>query len=272
MEEKEKRIKNWVLKNGYPFEMKVANLFQKKGFKITQSILYKDFDTKKYRELDVIAYYGKIINKVSFNFSFVIECKKSTDKPWLVFKNDKLINSELDRFKPFATRNAEILFHTTKVNQNQQFNNLFPAINNAGYNLVIAYRDSKDVAYNSSVSLLKACGYIKNRLNNSSLRQCNFYIPLIAIEGELYDAKLNMKEEIDFELVDSSSFMNTKIFNEEDSTTISIASSKNLNYFIDDLKYSIDLFFQNYHKEIEKVSLSNPTNTINENFNSVDLF
>lgn len=260
MNEKEKSLKNWIFKNGYPFEMKVANLFQKKDFKITQSILYKDIDTNKYRELDIIAYYGKIVNGVSFNFSFVIECKKSTDKPWLVFKNNKLINSKLDRFKPFATRNAEILFNNSKVNENKQFNNIFPDINNAGYNVVIAYRDNKDLAYNSSLSLLKACSYIKNKFNSSLLKQCNFYIPLIVIEGELYDARLNVEEEIDFKLVNSSTFMNTKIFNEEDSTTITIASSKNLNYFIDDLKQSIDLFFENYNKEIESVSLSNPIN------------
>lgn len=54
--------------------------------------------------------------------------------------------------------------------------------------------------------------------------------------------------------------MNTKIFNEEDSTTITIASSKNLNYFIDDLKHSVDLFFEKYKNEIEEVSKSNPTN------------
>jgi hypothetical protein len=260
MNEKELSLKKWILKNGYPFEMKVANLFQKKGFKITQSILYKDVDTNKYRELDIIAYYGKVINGVSFNFSFVIECKKSTDKPWLVFKNDKLINSKLDRFKPFATRNAEILFNTTNVNENSQFNNIFPDIHNAGYNVVIAYRDTKDFAYNSSLSLLKACSYIKDKFNNSNLKQSNFYIPLIVIEGELYDAKLNKEDEIDFELVDSSTFMNTKIFNEEDSTTITIASSKKLNNYIDYLKLSIDLFFKEFNDEIEKVSKSNPTN------------
>ncbi len=260
MNEKEKSLKKWILKNGYPFEMKVANLFQKKGFKITQSILYNDIETNKYREIDIISYYGKVINGVSFNFSFVIECKKSTDKPWLVFKNNKLINSKLDRFKPFATRNAEILFNKTNVDENQQFNNMFPDINNAGYNVVIAYRDGKDVAYNSSLSLLKACNYIKDKINDSLLKQCNFYIPLIVIEGELYDARLNVEEEIDFELVDSSAFMNTKIFNEEDSTTITIASSKKLNYFIDTLKHSIDMFFEEYSKEIEEVSKLNPTN------------
>lgn len=49
MNEKEGSLKKWILRNGYPFEMKVANLFQKKDFKITQSILYKDIDTNKYR-------------------------------------------------------------------------------------------------------------------------------------------------------------------------------------------------------------------------------
>ena len=83
---------------------------------------------------------------------------------------------------------------------------------------------------------------------------------MIVIERELYDARLNTQEEIDFELVNSSTFMNTKIFNEEDSTTITIASSENLVHFIDDLKQSIKLFFEEFSKEIEDVFKSNPTN------------
>lgn len=258
MDEKGKRIKNWVLKNGYPFEMKVANLFQKNDFKITQSIYYKDVDTNKNREVDIIAYYNKIVNNVSFSFSFVIECKKSTDKPWLVFKNDKLINPKLNRFKPFATNNASLLFDNIDLVNDRDFYKIFPNINKAGYNVVIAFKESKDVAYSSSNSLLKACNYIKEKFNHSLLKQCNFYIPLIIIEGELYDAYLDSKEEIIFDLVDSSTIMNTKIFNEEDSTIINIASSKNLDSHIKDLKENMDLFFKKFEKEIKDISKSNP--------------
>ena len=166
MNEKEKSLKNWILKNGYPFEMKVANLFQKKGFKITQSIFYKDIDTNKYRELDILAHYGKLINDVSFNFCFVIECKKSIEKPWIVLKNDKLINSKLERFKPFATRNAKILYDKSRVNEGDKFNNIFPDLSEAGYNAIIAYKDIKDTAYDSSLSLLKACKQIKDKFND----------------------------------------------------------------------------------------------------------
>lgn len=265
MDEKKNSLKKWIFKNGYPFEMKVASLFQEKGFNLTQSILYKDNDLNKYRELDIIAYYGKLVNGVSFNFSFVIECKKSIDKPWLVFKNDNLINSKLNRFKPFATKNAELLIDNIGKSKDYELNYLFPETNNSGYNVVIAYKDKSDLAYSSSLSLLKACGYIRDKFNKSKLKQCNFYNPLIIIEGDLYDVRFNGSEEVDFDLVDSSSFMNTKILNDEDSSVITIASSKKLDKFIDELKKNIDFFFQKNEKDIEEISLSNPTSNSNVN-------
>lgn len=271
MEEKEKRIKNWILKNGYPFEMKVASLFQKNGFKISQSVLYKDSDTNKYREIDILAYHNKIVNGVSFSFSFVIECKKSTDKPWLVFKNSDLINNKLNRFKAFATNNAHLLIDKTKADK--ILRNVFPSIENAGYNVVIAFKESKDLAYSATTSLIKACKYIVNKFNLSTIKQCNIYIPVIVIEGELYNAYMDANEEIIFEKVGKSSVMNTKVFDElEFSNIIRIVSSSNIELFVSQLKAEIDDFFKSYDFVLKEVSKSNPTNSDYINVANLGLF
>lgn len=256
MDELERKIKNWVLKNGYPFEMEVASLFQKEGFKISQSLLYKDTDTNKYREIDVIAYLNKVVNGVSFSFSFVIECKKSTNKPWLVFKNKNLINPKLNRFKPFATKNAEILLD--KINGKEKYKNLFPNINNAGYNLVVAFKESKDLAYSATTSLLKACDYLIHKFNNFNLKQCNIYIPMVLIEGVLFDACLDIKNELNFNKVNSSVVMNTKILDENNSNLITIASSNNLQKYIQELKKDIDDFFEDNESDLIEISKTNP--------------
>jgi hypothetical protein len=268
MDEKEKRIRNWILKNGYPFEMQIARLFQKNGFKISQSVLYRDIDTNKYREIDILAYHNKVVNGVSFSFSFVIECKKSNDKPWIVFKNTDLINNKLNRFKAFATNNAHLLIHKTKANKTLK--NVFPSLEDAGYNIVIAFKESKDLAYSSTTSLIKACKYIVNKFNKSELKQCNIYIPVIAIEGNLYDAYLDIDGEISFKEVEKSSIMNTKVFDEEEfSNLIRIVSSSNIEKYITLLKTEINEFFKNYDFVLKEISKSNPTN--NDYINSINL-
>tara|TARA_R110002049_G_scaffold63_6_gene384 strand:+ start:13108 stop:13914 length:807 start_codon:yes stop_codon:yes gene_type:complete len=261
MNELENKVKKWILKNGYPFEMKVANLFKKSNFKVSQSVLYKDEDTGKLRELDVISYSNVEVNKVWFNFTFVIECKKSTDKPWVVFKNDNLHNQQLERYKPFATRNAEILFKKTNALKNNKFELLFPNLLNSGFNLVTSLKESKDLAYSSTTSLLKACKYLTEKFNEStSVRACNIYIPLIIIEGILYESFLDIENELKLIEVDNSSILNTKVFSEGNSNVITIVSSKNLENFIEKIKERTVLFFKTYEKEIEEVSISNPTN------------
>jgi len=89
----EDKIKDWLLKGGIPFEMEVSNMFIDEGFTVAQSIYYKDIDEGKYRETDIIAYRYSYINGVFVNLTFVIECKLSPDKPWVVLKNDRLSNS-----------------------------------------------------------------------------------------------------------------------------------------------------------------------------------
>lgn len=261
MNELEKKVKTWILKNGYPFEMKVANLFKKSKFKVSQSVLYKDIDTNKLRELDIISYSNIEINNVWFNFTFVVECKKSTDKPWVVFKNDNLNNPQLERYKPFATRNGEILINKAKVLKNKNFELLFPNLHKSGFNLVTSLKESKDLAYSSTTSLLKACKYLTEKFNDSnSVRACNIYIPLIVIEGILFESFLDIKDELILKEVDYSSILNTKVFSEGNSNVITIVSSKNLEEYIEKIKETTILFFKTYEKEIEEVSISNPTN------------
>jgi hypothetical protein len=123
MDELEKKVKAWILKNGYLFEMKVANLFKKSNFKVSQSLLYKDIDSNKLRELDIISYFN--------------------------FKNNNLHNAQLERHKPFATRNAEVLHERTKALKENRFELLFPNLFDAGFNFVTALRETKDFAYSS---------------------------------------------------------------------------------------------------------------------------
>lgn len=260
MSDKLKSIKGWLNKNGYPLEMNVARSLEGQGFEIAQSILYKDSDTGKYRETDIIAHVTKEINKVWFNITFVFECKKTIDKPWIVFKNDSGFKYKKDRLPVFGSNNVHELI-TEIINKNQFRSPLiFPNLNKYGYNVVSSFSQNKDLAYSATQSVFKATEYLVTKSNESNSRFCNIYIPVIVIEGSLIDAQLNYEDKIDLQEVDYSSIVSTKSFNEQHSNILRIVTSEYFGKFAMEAMSECQDFFKYYLKELEFISLNMPTN------------
>jgi len=254
------KIKSWINKNGYPFEMRVAKSFRKAGFEISQSILYKDSETDKYRETDLIAHKTKAINGVWLNITFIIECKKTIDKPWIIFSNKELYTVNNNKYPILASTNANILINHIEKNNPFKSPLIFPEIINSGYNIVTAFSEKNDIAYSASQSVIKACEYLVSNSNKSNKRFCNIYIPIIAIEGELHEAFLNEMDEIELTQVDWSTVVSTKSFDEQNSNLITIVSSNNLDQFTDKLNEQTIDFFEKYNTEIELILNNYPTN------------
>lgn len=253
-------IKSWINKNGYPFEMQVAKSFRKAGFEVSQSILYKDSETEKYRETDIIAFVTKSVNGVWFNLTFVIECKKTTDKPWIIFSNKDLYTIQNSKYPIIASKNANKLIDSITKNNNFKSPLIFPEIINSGYNIVTAFSEKSDVAYSASQSVIKACEYFVNNSNKTSRKFCNIYIPIIAIDGELHEAFLNDDDEIELLQVEHSTVVSTKSFDEQNSNLITIVSSNYLSKYTKLLKKQTLDFYKKYSNEIETISNNYPTN------------
>jgi|SRR5579862_2004962 len=78
------KLSEWLKKGGYPFEMKVARAFKKFHFSVGQSEYYADLDTNVSREIDVTALTQLNTDRAILRVEFVIECKTSVDKPWVM--------------------------------------------------------------------------------------------------------------------------------------------------------------------------------------------
>jgi hypothetical protein len=84
------RIEEWLRQQGYPLEMRVADAFHQAGFHVFQGHSYEDPATKTPREIDVQATHGlefKVARgkKIALTFEFSVECKSTSDKPWVAF-------------------------------------------------------------------------------------------------------------------------------------------------------------------------------------------
>jgi hypothetical protein len=266
MSDKKQKIKNWIEQNGYPFEMIVAKSFKEAGFEISQSVLFKDEETGKYRETDIIAHETKNIRNVWFNISFIVECKKSNEKPWIIFKNNEQYTLLNKKYPVLITKNGNILIDSIIRNSQYRSPLLFPPIKDSGYNIVTAFNTKSDAAYAASQSVIKACEYLLSKSNESSKKFCNLYVPVIAIEGELYESYLNSDNKLELNEVDSSSIISTKSFEENNSNYIRIVSSKNLDDFTLKLRKEIDELLDKYSNQLEVTLHNHPVNKTDKHF------
>jgi hypothetical protein len=244
----EQKIKDWLLKGGLPFEMEVSNIFLDNDFMVAQSVYYKDGELGKYRETDIIAYITKKINGVFVNLTFVIECKSSLDKPWIVLQNERLSNSIDEINKIYMTENFKKSF--IEIAKNEKFKSDLIFKNNAkyGYSIITGLNSGNDKAYESIQTILKSCEHFVNATNNSyrKVKVCNLYFPLIIIKGSLYCAKMITSNELDLSEIDKGEIILSRSYHEFNNSVIKIFNEKNLENNIKSLKKQCDDFFKNY--------------------------
>ena len=192
----------FLVKNGFPFEMKVASRFQAYDFGIHQSLYYIDVITQANREIDVIAIFYKKHKGENFNIVFPIECKFAPD-PWILF-------SSLTKGFPVCYTHsrpaAQWIIHLAGVSNWDSF---FEVKRNIGYGITVA--DKKDNAYEGIQKLL---GFLKSEQKYHRFANSNdhtIYIPIIALRGQLFKAQLDQDEKIQTEEIEEA-----QVFYKED--------------------------------------------------------
>src|SRR5258705_13077653 len=97
-------VAEWLGKQGYPFEMEVAQEFRAAGFTVGQSTYYSDPDTGDAREIDVVAGHEKKVGDFDVRLTCFVECKVSTGKPWVIFASSREPGDEMfDLFSHVAS-------------------------------------------------------------------------------------------------------------------------------------------------------------------------
>lgn len=192
------KLSEWVRSEGFPFEMRVARAFQKVGFLVNQSDYYKDPTTKVHREIDVIARLNFLVKPLVIRIEFLIECKSSKDKPWVVFCGDE---EELERpawvANRFASDAGMKMLHYHATDKEFQSLSLFRLRAPVGYGLRQAFGKSEDVAYNTMASVSSAArakaDYFREHVSAPKLLE--FQFPVIALDSRLFECRLNSNEE-----------------------------------------------------------------------------
>lgn len=188
--------KNIVIKflkeNGYPFEMKVAREFQKKGFGIAQSVCFDDPNLNVIREIDVLALWQETFHEKKFTVLFIVECKYAKT-PWILFSS---LSDKFDKYYSSSSSGWRWINHLHKQND---FKHFFELTHQVGYGLTTTMLDGdkqKDNAYKAVQTILS---FLKSEILKPRFSGDEYalIIPIIAIRGKLFESHLNKNDEIE---------------------------------------------------------------------------
>jgi hypothetical protein len=153
--ELDKKLLDWLNAQGYPLEMRVARSFQQQGFSVIQSDYYKDPESGDMREIDVhtiLDYHGA---EFPVHVGFVIECKLSKDKPWILFTGSTsppgVVTVEQ---RPASTLGEKLLSALAHERTVQQLA-IFRVHERCAYGMTQAFTTANDVTYSAAVSVAK---------------------------------------------------------------------------------------------------------------------
>ncbi|RHW38166.1 hypothetical protein D1B31_15460 [Neobacillus notoginsengisoli] len=200
---KEKLLKD-IKKTGYPFELTLHNKLIKNDWKVIANAYYIDKDEKKGREIDFIAsnHISEYINGELLEIAFylIIEVKKATDKPWVIFtvKN----RDRFSKLLPLKLNYTETVFEI-------QGQGIYSAFHKNGTKVHDSWGKSfyegfsgnggRDDIYKALSGSVKALIHFKETNSYSDFfteRLISYYEPIVVIEGQLFESWLDNNEEI----------------------------------------------------------------------------
>lgn len=195
------RARDWLETQGYPLEMAVAHAFQKNGFKVLQSDRYRDVKSGEYREIDVVAYREILVRHRTIRFIFVLECKTSRDKPWILFVQQADPLSPAEVLAQTLTLSAglellELLAECEDVKRQPLLSMGLPP----AYGVTQAFTSGRDLCYEASMAVASAAtSYVQDDRYRGSAREkpIQFVFPMIVVDGEMLTATLNLNDEVD---------------------------------------------------------------------------
>jgi hypothetical protein len=194
-------IRKWLNENGYPLEMKAAQIFRNAGFSVEQSDYYLDTESEAYRELDIVATLFGETDRVHYSMRILVECKVCKDKPWLLFTESmdtrKSLRLTIHPGNELGTQMAKQF----KFNKELGTLPILSEQDVTGYALVESMRnsDKKDNTYAALMGLSKGLyAFSKHPQYNHVAGKdiCELFLAVTVIKGDLFQAYLDKADAI----------------------------------------------------------------------------
>lgn len=244
------KIEEWLLKQGYPLEMRVAKSLRNKQFQVSQSHYYKDFQTGEHREIDILAKRADRIGLVEI--AFLVECK-TTKKPWVLFTSEDTIDG-YNRLFALGITSEKAKEALTNDRAEKLFSlSSFKKEGRVAYGTTIAFTSGHDTAFKAAMSASKAALGRQSELKNErgSLVPFHFSFPIIVVDGPIFECYLENEEMVVQELSDSYLFFSNH-HEKEPPTCIRVVKSNMLEAFCHEAAQLTETLLEFLEPEIEK--------------------
>jgi hypothetical protein len=205
MTDYKEKVKEWLLKSGYPMEMEIAKGLEEAGFGISQSDYFEDSDTGKWRETDVIAYEQAVGDSCRAIFSLVTECKGAKDKPWVLFTSNDSYPQSLSVSRRVSNEYGESILRVLALKYEVKNSLLFELPKRPGYSLTAAKINggNEDAAFHAVNSVCKASlGLAKKLSNVHGANIIPFVWPVMVINSQLFESYLSSDGELQLEPIE----------------------------------------------------------------------
>jgi hypothetical protein len=251
------KIESDIRKSGFPLEMFVLNVCSSKKTGRMPSVRYEYRD--QLREIDLLTFFETIAASHHTKTALIIECKKSSEKPWVFFSTPAY---RFDNVASFIKYNSEFDVYFRKRGLVPLLAQIYPGLKLGHYSdrsvprCVSYYEAFRSTSAPSEIyraidSVITYLNYHRaSRIQRSEEfgTFSEFYVPIIVVEGNLFEAKV----ELDKVRVCARPHLQLRTFHREDLYIIDIVSRDHFQQFFDQVS--------DFHDEIVRciASLSFP--------------
>lgn len=183
-------VEAWLKKQGYPLEMRTARAFSRRGWFLHHSRRYRDNVSGKDREIDLLAFCDDPSPKNGIHGHFVIECKWSQKKPWVLFTSEQQSLNSIGHVLSTAMTSEMVsdalLLDNAEIVRLPMFSDI-----REGYGIVQAFAKDQaiDAAHTAVVTVSNAANFFAKDMSGQG--HSIFFIPTVVFEGELFSCSLD---------------------------------------------------------------------------------
>lgn len=189
----ESRLRGWIASQGFPLEMRVAEILRSSAVGWDHGRVYQDPETGKVREIDVVGYF----DNRPFSTHAVFECKHSDGKPWVAFATggSQLLPEGQLLSIPATPRMRKALEANISDVMALSLNS-FPVSQEIAFRLAKAWTPQQDAAFHAIAGVSAAANSIADYIGKWN--HAVLYIPIVVIDTPLY--LCTPQSESDFQL------------------------------------------------------------------------
>lgn len=208
--DEKRNILKEINKTGFALELRISKFLQDNGYHAANNLYYIDQDEGKGREVDMRAlknYEFKKDGKSYFiRHCLLIECKRSTEKPWVVFTSPQTVYDR--NYFTLHCRGVKksIWWKEHGVPEKLAEIHPFSIYERRGRSFFEPFKNSEGgvTIYKSLITSVKAAIATRNNEFAAKSSCICFYYPVVIFEGKLYEAYLDDKNEIEAQETDSA--------------------------------------------------------------------